>query len=204
MAKEKSAKSKYLIAIILLVVSICAITGALIGVYAASSHTLSSSFLISYKMNNSIAVKVSAQYQIVGKTVEDLGSVTFDINSTENSGTLGTQDVIILTSGETYVDFTYTFENLSKTQYVQVSSSWANFGSDLSNVICTYQITTDTTGAETQLTTSDTFSQMAMLLPPQKTYSIRVRFEVEAASQNAYVSSSSSTGLTFNLEYVTP
>ena len=200
MEKSKNAKTKYLIAIIFLVASVIATAGALIGVYAASSQSVGTQFLINYKLNNDIAVEVSAQYEFEGSTPVSLGSVTFDVNSSQSTAYLGTQSVIDITY-TTPVLFTYTFKNISKTQDVMVTPSWTNFSSDISNItlFCTKL---DETSASMTITSASDMSQLSMELPAEAEYKLTFLFSVSVMSQSAYVSSSATGGLTFDMAYL--
>ncbi|MBE7074031.1 MAG: hypothetical protein E7379_02965 [Clostridiales bacterium] len=202
MAKRKSARSKFTLAVFLLVFSLIAITGALIGVYAATMQSMDADFNIKYEVGQNIAAKVSAYYQIQGENIVEMGDIQYDINSVQQIEQLGQGHNIALTADKTYVDFTYTFENASTSQGVQVISSWASFSDDLANINCSYIISTGSTTEWTTLSSSSDFSQMTLVLQPEATHYIRIRFAVDKTTLNAYVASSADNGLSFTLEYL--
>ena len=141
-------------------------------------------------------------YTMAGEASNKIGEVRFNTNDTENSRSLGVQHRIELSQVQPYVDFTYTFKNLSKTNAIQVSSSWSSFSSDISNINCTYYTTTTSVGSETQLTSASGFSQMAFQLPANAEYSITMRFAVKDILATAFVISGVQNGLSFTLTHV--
>ncbi|MBQ8908788.1 MAG: hypothetical protein IJY90_00650 [Clostridia bacterium] len=202
MRKERSAHSKFKLAIALLVVSILAITGALIGVYAASLQGWKADFNIQYELADNIAVEVSAKYQMPGGAEVEVGSTTFQTNSKQSQGSLGANIKLVLSEQQPYVDFTYAFQNLSQTNGVTVAASWVDFTSDLQNILCSYTITTNVTSEEVTLTSAESFSNMAFNLNAGEAGSIKMRFAVDDILLAARVTSSSENGLLFSLGYL--
>ena len=111
MEKTKTAKNKFLIAIAIMCIAFISVTGALIGVLAASSQTLSSTFNIAYEIGDNIAFKVSAWQQFPNEDVVSLGSVQYNVNDT-TEGTL-TAGNATLTAETKVVKFIYLIENLT-------------------------------------------------------------------------------------------
>jgi len=195
--KRINARKKFTIAIALLLVSILAITGAIIGIYAASNQGLGSKFQISYKLNDDIAVEVSAKYEPELSSEVNLGSVRFDLYSTEDEAVLGTKDVIWLAPSRS-VMFTYTFKNISKSQKVFITPSWANVATDVSNLT----IWCETPTTSNYISAAGDLEAFATELPVDTEIEIKILFSVEVDNVNAYVSSSEVGGLTFNLSHV--
>ena len=195
------SKKKLIFSIIALFVGLMSIAVAIFAVYAANKQGSKSTFNINYQVGDNLAVKVGAKYQVENKSVVNIGEIVFNVNSDENQGYLPINEKIELSTptndsevSHSYVEFTYTFENLTNTERVRVSATWESFATDVQ------YLNTYVDGVQfTDFATTSIAS--GLILEPLQTKTVVIKFEVFSTGASASMKSDSSTGLKWILNH---
>lgn len=147
--KTMSSNKKLVITIAVLACALLFALGAVIGVFAATSQTVQTSFNVSYSVSGNIAANVSAKHQVGSDAEVTWGEgISFGIADAPEGTTyysLSAPGNITLTLEKQTVVFTYTFENTGSTDFTAVLTDTT----DLSNVKVAYSDEdVDSTGVE--------------------------------------------------------
>ena len=136
--KTMSSNKKLVITIAVLACALLFALGAVIGVFAATSQTVQTSFNVSYSVSGNIAATVTAKHQVGTDAEVTWGEgISFGINDAPEGATyysLAAPGNITLTLEKQTVVFTYTFENTGSTDFTAVLTETT----DLSNVTIEY------------------------------------------------------------------
>ena len=126
MEKTKTKNKKFFIAIISLSVALICALGAIIGIWAATSQAVKSSFSVRYNVDGHVAARVTSFYQVIGDTeLTQIDQTTFNVwddntTPTQHNGPSITFDPA---NGKTAVRFIYIFENLSE-ETISFTPNW--------------------------------------------------------------------------------
>ena len=134
MHKEKNSRAKLIVSIASLLVAVISLLIAVFAVYAVTQQSAKSHFNISYSVKDDIAIGVAASYKVENKSEVDIGEIVFNVDNTQNNGTLTVDEAIELTTptaeqpiSHKYVEFFYKFTNLNDSQTTKISATWQTF-----------------------------------------------------------------------------
>ena len=186
---EKKSNKKFIAAIASLAMVVCLALGGLIGVLAAGTQTINSSFNVSYSVSGKIAGSVSAKYQYADWNYEEdtigafegdevaLGN-TFDFDvTTENDDTraLNAATVAFDDAKKNAVVFTYTFTNVGETNYTVTLDDNAALDTANTNLVISYA----KDGTSVQKTDISNFTVAAPAVGGTTTVTVSITMHVE-------------------------
>ena len=205
--KQLDVKRKLNLAIFSLIVTLFVGVATLFSVFAITSQGMHSQFKILYTVQDyRLEVEASASYQIEGCQSVDLGTILLDSKTQNQKGEFTVENVVLSSSKEdetgvgSYVEFTYTFKNLTPDATINVLPQWSGFANDIVNMNVYGKIN------DGEYETIQDFSTSGLAtgfnIDPLHTTYVVLKIEVISNSVNAKMQSSESTGLKWILSTV--
>ncbi|MBQ8908786.1 MAG: hypothetical protein IJY90_00640 [Clostridia bacterium] len=124
MAQAKANK-KFKVAIASMAIAFVAVVGGLVGVWAATSQTIGSSFDVQYTVNGAIAGNITATYKTAADdTATTFGEHNFDVTASDPTAenkfnkqfTIADEELELSATNQSVV-FTYSFYNVGETEF---------------------------------------------------------------------------------------
>ena len=151
-SKSQNSSKKLIIAVVALCVALLCVVGALIGVYAASTQSLKSTFNVNYSVGSGIAAKANATYEVGGVTknmttdgkaeAQDGSNTILEFNVNDSNTTPGALSIpenVELSTTNQSILFVFYFQNIGE-KTIQVSTTWIpELNSEYKNIKWGYQ-----------------------------------------------------------------
>lgn len=108
----KKKNKKYIIAICALCIALVVAVGGAIGIYAASTQSVGSSFVVNYDVGNNVAFKIRAFIQYEGdEAYSEIGTMQYNVDGSVD-GSIAKQN-IVFTTEKSKARILYVLENLN-------------------------------------------------------------------------------------------
>ena len=207
MSKQVDSKRKLNLAIFSLIVTLFVGVATLFSVFAITSQGMHSQFKVLYTVEDyRLEVEASAAYQVEGYQSVDIGTIFLDSKTQNQKGEFTVENIKLSSSKEdeagfgSYVEFTYTFKNLTPDATINVLPQWTGFASDIVNMNVYAKIN----DGEYVLIPDFATSPLAtgFNIDSLQTTVVVLKIEVISNSVNAKMQSSESTGLKWILSTV--